>query len=168
WILGASDPEMELVEKLLRKVGETVAYAVDANGERVRGGTAYRDARAAIPEGMRTAFLVECDVPLPDNVERVVVDHHRPGDPGYGKGPAEFLPASSIGQVLSKLACWGLVGGVFVRSYADDPEAPIPGTERPKLGEIRTIPQDNAPFLWAVFIPGVGWLYVDKELVLAA
>jgi hypothetical protein len=31
------------------------------------------------------------------------IDHHRPGDPGYGKPPAEFLAASSIGQALTLL-----------------------------------------------------------------
>lgn len=31
------------------------------------------------------------------------VDHHRPGDPGYGRPPEEFLAASSIGQVVSLL-----------------------------------------------------------------
>jgi hypothetical protein len=32
-----------------------------------------------------------------------VVDHHRPGDPGYGKPPEEFWGGSSIGQVLELL-----------------------------------------------------------------
>jgi hypothetical protein len=32
-------------------------------------------------------------------------DHHRPGDPGFGRPPADFLPASSVGQVLQILAC---------------------------------------------------------------
>lgn len=32
-----------------------------------------------------------------------VVDHHRPGDPGYGRPSAEFMTASSIGQVLAIL-----------------------------------------------------------------
>jgi hypothetical protein len=33
----------------------------------------------------------------------VIIDHHNPGDPGYGRSPAEFLPASSIGQVIAIL-----------------------------------------------------------------
>lgn len=32
------------------------------------------------------------------------IDHHRPGDPGYGAPPAEFLAASSIGQVIAELS----------------------------------------------------------------
>lgn len=38
WILGASDPEMEAIEALLRECGEQIAYAVDARWERVRLG----------------------------------------------------------------------------------------------------------------------------------
>ncbi len=34
----------------------------------------------------------------------VRVDHHRPGDPGYGVAPEEFLRGSSIGQVVALLA----------------------------------------------------------------
>lgn len=37
------------------------------------------------------------------------IDHHTPGDPGYGRPPAEFLPASSIGQVIDELARLGRV-----------------------------------------------------------
>src|SRR5690606_25622302 len=37
----------------------------------------------------------------------VVIDHHRPGDPGYGRPPEEFLAASSIGQVITELARLG-------------------------------------------------------------
>jgi hypothetical protein len=41
---------------------------------------------------------------------RVVrVDHHRPGDPGFGREPRDFLAASSIGQVAAALAQLGLL-----------------------------------------------------------
>lgn len=102
WILGASDPEMELIEKLLRECGETFVYATDERGERVRGGTAYK-ARAEIPAGVRRVYLVECDVATPEGVERVVIDHHRPEDPGYGRHPEGFFEASSIGQTIRRL-----------------------------------------------------------------
>ncbi len=39
-----------------------------------------------------------------DPLPLVVIDHHRPGDPGFGRPPAEFLPASSVGQVIAWLA----------------------------------------------------------------
>lgn len=34
WILGAPDPEMEMIERLLRQCGEKIMYATDASGQR--------------------------------------------------------------------------------------------------------------------------------------
>jgi hypothetical protein len=45
--------------------------------------------------------LVECGFAALPDVARI--DHHRPGDPGYGKPPSEFMAASSIGQVIAAL-----------------------------------------------------------------
>lgn len=101
WILGAPDPEMELIEELLRKCGETVVYATDESGRRVHPGNAYRCPVPEVPEDS-TVYAVECIGELPEGWIRI--DHHRPGDPGYGRSPDEFLPASSIGQVIAELA----------------------------------------------------------------
>src|SRR5690606_8892557 len=55
-----------------------------------------------IPAGARV-YRVECDGPvIPAGAQ--VIDHHRPGDPGFGKSPAEFMSASSIGQTIAELA----------------------------------------------------------------
>lgn len=101
WILGAPDPEMELIEKLLRECGEEYIYALDDRGERVHPGNAYRCPVPEVPEGS-TVYAVECTNIFPEGWVRI--DHHRPGDPGYGRPPAEFLAASSIGQVIATLA----------------------------------------------------------------
>jgi hypothetical protein len=95
WMLGAADPEMEAIEALLLECGERVTYAT-ADGHRVTGGTAYR----ADPVPGATHW-VECE--SPGQAREVIIDHHRPGDPGYGRPPAEFLLASSIGQVIAAL-----------------------------------------------------------------
>mgnify|MGYP006912946956 CR=1 FL=1 len=108
WILGAADPEMEAIETLLRACGERVEHAL-VRGERVSPAEAYR-ARLSPSADLRDVaevYLVECDlvgneIAHIDSVRRV--DHHRPGDPGYGQPPAEFLSASSIGQVIEILA----------------------------------------------------------------
>lgn len=109
WILGASDPEMAAIERLLAECGESVAYAVGPDGERVHPGNAYRSVgfRPAGTNDLctrdtREVYLVECGGDLPPDAK--VIDHHRPGDPGYGRPPEEFLPASSIGQVIAELA----------------------------------------------------------------
>ena len=101
WVLGAPDPEMELIENILRQCGETVLYATDESGRRVHPGNAYRCPIPSTPEGA-TVYAVECIDVLPEGWVRI--DHHRPGDPGYGRPPEEFMRASSIGQVISALA----------------------------------------------------------------
>ena len=112
WILGAPDPEMQAIETLLRECGERVAYALDERGERVHAGNAYADgctwyspeqpdptAPGAVAGEDYTLYCVEC---APTARDRVRIDHHRPGDPGYGRPPSEFMPASSLGQVDRK------------------------------------------------------------------
>jgi hypothetical protein len=124
WVLGAPDPEMEMIEKLLRDSGETVVYATMPDGQRVRPETAYRCPVPEVPEGA-TVYAVECIDVLPDGWVRI--DHHRRGDPGYGRPPEEFLPASSLGQVIAELARLGRlppaprqVGGGISSSMMDD------------------------------------------------
>jgi hypothetical protein len=67
----------------------------------VTGGTAYR----ADPVPGATHW-VECE--SPGQSRDVIIDHHRPGDPDYGRPPAEFLAASSIGQVIIALDRLGM------------------------------------------------------------
>lgn len=102
FILGASDPEMAAIEAAARTAGATVAYAT-ADGKRVHPANAYKAdgiGGAGVPEGA-TVVVVECRVEgVPPDV---LVDHHQPGDPGYGRPAAEFWPASSIGQAFAAL-----------------------------------------------------------------
>ncbi len=95
WILGASDPEMEMIQRILLAVGETVVYAA-VDGQRVRPDSAYRADGPAV-DG--PCVVVECAGPI----GAVVIDHHRPGDPGYGRAAADYWAASSIGQVCDLL-----------------------------------------------------------------
>ena len=94
WVLGASDPEMALIERILRDSRQVVAHAEIA-GRRVRGEEMYRCDLVSGP-----ALYVEC-APAGAPAD---IDHHRPGDRGFGRPPAEFLEASSVGQVLERLA----------------------------------------------------------------
>src|SRR5690606_36652810 len=109
WALGAPDPEMQRIEDLLSGLGEQVVHALDAAGQRVHPGAAYRATAlsAPVPDGA-AVYAVECGGPaIPAGA--VAIDHHRPGDPGYGRPPAEFLAASSIGQVIAQLARLGRI-----------------------------------------------------------
>lgn len=122
WVLGAADPEMAAIESLLRECGEQVAYAT-VNGERVHSGNAYSEL-TKVPTGYGTVYAVEClgagsayDDPHGVVLERRRVDHHRAGDPGYGRPPSEFLAASSIGQVITELARLGVLPESWHRDY---------------------------------------------------
>ncbi|GEM_PF-6844881 len=134
FLLGAEDPEMNLIEKflkvatresliagygyalietpLLSKVAtrptkreptkctrvESLEYrtnAYQANAWRVVSGSDI---------GRETLVTVECDITPNYKTAKLVVDHHRPGDPGFGKPPSEAIPASSLGQILRLFA----------------------------------------------------------------
>lgn len=114
FILGASDPEMTEIEAVVTAAGHRVAYAM-ANGTRVHPGNAYK-ANGLYDGGNDHVVRVECGgadatVMRPainegeDDYghglnECVRIDHHFPGDPGFGRPPAEYMEASSLGQVL--------------------------------------------------------------------
>lgn len=104
FMLGADDPEMRAIEKILkkRKLGR-ISHAT-IGGVRVSPGSAYRaDGIPGLTAG-DTLVRIECEpVVVPDGVHVVVIDHHRPGDPGYDLGPELFWQASSIGQLHNYL-----------------------------------------------------------------
>jgi hypothetical protein len=101
YVLGARDPEMDEMERVLKKRELSYLYA-KVNGVRVNPGNAYKaDNRNEIPLNTRTVFI-ECE--MQEIGRNVVIDHHRPNDPGYGKPPELFLEASSLGQLLNRLS----------------------------------------------------------------
>lgn len=104
FVLGAGDPEMVAIEHLLAEHA-VPALRARVGGKRVYPANAYR---AAVPpqavdvlaNGGRV-WLVECVGEVPAGAARI--DHHRPGDPGFGHPPAEFWCASSLGQTVAVL-----------------------------------------------------------------
>lgn len=166
--LGASDPEMERIEALLRTAGWPVAYAVTETGERVRGGEAFRSyCREA--DRMRWVggliVLVECDMddtgygtrdPQYTDCAAVVlrIDHHRPGDPGYGVPPRNFLRGSSLGQVLSLLSEEGWTPPWPTAKHSSHPAGP----------SVEWLDGRGPWVLWAAWRPYV----IPDDLVLAA
>jgi len=96
YLAGAKDPEMERAIDILTKQGKTVIQA-KKGGVPVHAANAYEaDNEDDIPTGTKVIFM-ECGF----LIKRF--DHHRPGDPGYGKGPSLYWEASSIGQVYEHL-----------------------------------------------------------------
>lgn len=108
WVLGASDPEMAVIRAILTEHRERYQFAVTDTGEPVRPGDAYKARLSRIPPPGSTLVLVECDVQdSKEGYEIVRIDHHRPGDPGYGQPPEKYLEASSVGQVVHRLHALG-------------------------------------------------------------
>jgi hypothetical protein len=143
-ILGAADPEMAAIEGLLTAAGIPFAYAA-VDGVRCHPGNAYKanslvGGNAAIPQMPAyddagrpqcavCAVTVECQVEYrPDLIEITHrVDHHRPGDPGYGLPPGQYWPASSLGQVCAVVGVLGdepgeqyYDGAVRIRTFQSD------------------------------------------------
>jgi len=163
WVLGAPDPEMQMIENLLSQAGEQVVHALDETGQRVHPGSAYRVVAlsALVPDGA-TVYAVECGgAAIPAGA--VVIDHHRPGDPGYGRPPAEFLPASSIGQVISELAWMDVLpeDWRYVGIHPDDP------TYLDRAGELAPLPGGRNVRYWHAL--GMSYDYhIPADHVLAA
>ena len=103
YLLGANDPEMQAIWKMLRKIGAQIVYA-SISETRVHPGQAYRADPVPELNAGDTLVLIECQPTfIPDGVNVIVVDHHRPGDPGYDLGPEHYWEASSIGQLHALL-----------------------------------------------------------------
>ena len=111
FVLGAQDPEMREIERVLARTNAPFMHAA-RNGVRCTPRTAY-EADSVVRVGRRgfarpmvlppqsPAVFVECTVLGHEPVLRV--DHHHPGDPGYDKSPERYLEGSSLGQVLRLL-----------------------------------------------------------------
>lgn len=111
FVLGAQDPEMREIERVVTRSGRKFLHAA-RDGFRCQPSNAYaadgvvllgRDAfaRPALLPPKAPIVAVECDLPAHPPVARV--DHHNPGDPGFEKPPEEYLAGSSLGQVLTLL-----------------------------------------------------------------
>ena len=139
-ILGAADPEMAAIEEVAISYGFNVAYAGNYDpaypkqGKFVRchPGNAnkceviqFANGQTLMPWGEGTiaasdVWFVECRVE--GQPADLIIDHHNPGDPGFGFPPAKFWQGSSIGQfckAISKYETLQWHGGEEVHGPAD-------------------------------------------------
>lgn len=101
FVLGASDPEMDRIRAIIRGTDNAMFIFAKHHGDLVNPKTAYAADTPVIPRGITEVVAVECAWEKDDLI--VHLDHHRPGDHGYGMPPERYLEASSIGQVLAFL-----------------------------------------------------------------
>jgi len=136
-VFGPGDPEQVAAEQIVVAASRAVWYActTDADGRSVRvhpgnayAATGYYPASDPLayyhgPAWADVTHLFECAPSDTSDLASDVIrlDHHRPGDPGYGRPPAEFLPASAIGQLVSFLAAHGLWRGEPLSSSSEAP-----------------------------------------------
>ena len=99
FVLGAPDHEMQTIRAICQAEGLPHGHAT-VYGETVHSYDAYcaTGVSALVPSGDVKIVFVECSVLGLQCHE--VIDHHQPGDPGFGKEPHEFLEGSSLGQFL--------------------------------------------------------------------
>ena len=98
FLLGAKDPEMDIIEVILKELNINYEYA-SVQGERCQAYNVYKaDNSIADTE----VVCVEC---MSDNVSGriILLDHHNQDDVGYNLKFDQYVEASSIGQVLRYL-----------------------------------------------------------------
>jgi len=177
WILGASDPEMQEIEKLLRDAEEKFGYAV-ADGARVHPGNAGRATDTMWPESENTGpawgsvtHLVECRcAPLaciPSSI--TIIDHHNPGDDGFGISPDEFFRGSSLGQVIEELARLQKIPGSFGYSAAYNCDAAKWwGVGVSPFGGLAILERYNGGYVWRDLPNNMKYAMAADHCLLAA
>ncbi len=104
FLLGADDPEMRAMEMILEDYCASMFQYATISGKRVTPGNSYEaDSIDGLQDGDELILVESQPSFIPYGVKKVVIDHHRPGDPGYDLGPEQFLEASSLGQLLKLL-----------------------------------------------------------------
>lgn len=120
FVLGAADPEMKRIEEVLTRLDVPFSHALfkgaDGTWSRVHGGVAYKATEvgfigkdgAVVLNGVNpeTLVFVECAIAGMSPVDRL--DHHNPGDRGYGAAPEFYWEASSLGQLYHFLKEWAV------------------------------------------------------------
>lgn len=115
-ILGAKDPEMDHIEKLLTKHSVPYVYCIDSNKQRVIPRKAYEQPLSLIMSGINSSserIWIEC-APKEGTID-LRIDHHREGDPGYNE--PSFMGAS-IAQ-LCQLFGWSIDRDVEITAWMD-------------------------------------------------
>jgi hypothetical protein len=97
FVLGAQDPEMDMIEeRIIVPLALNSEYAT-INSTRVDPSNAYQVENKIDESSDKKIVLIECGG---EHLSGIKIDHHRPGDPGYGVKAEDFFNASSLGQMV--------------------------------------------------------------------
>lgn len=98
FLVGADDPEMREIIRVLTDNGYDFDYAYAKSGRRATPGEAYYCNTPVVPAG-HTLVCIECQPEGYKDGDYIKIDHHRPGDPGFALTAEHYFEASSIGQL---------------------------------------------------------------------
>jgi hypothetical protein len=106
FVLGAQDPEMMEIARVLEEQQQPYGWATAAGGKLVHPYNAYEAYGVRVSGNASNGTInpsdeiifVECRVM--GLVAHHRIDHHAEGDPGFGRPPREYLEGSSLGQLL--------------------------------------------------------------------
>lgn len=97
FLIGAKDPEMDVIEGILMAMEYNYIYAKE-DGIRVHPTNAYK--ANEIDTHLNNIIFIECDVSGNNRRKGLSLDHHNFGDYGFKKSYKHFLEASSVGQLF--------------------------------------------------------------------
>ncbi len=97
FLLGAEDPEMNIIESILKEMKYNYQYAT-VDKTIVHPSNAYF--ADDINCDLESIVFVECDISGNFKSKGLSIDHHASGDYGFKKNYKQFLEASSIGQLF--------------------------------------------------------------------
>jgi len=113
-IFGAPDPEAQKARELCREYdvpfGQATSFLgpLEVKPARAYNADGWRDEAGELRPGVRVLLFECCGKQLMLKLLGASsynwLDHHRRGDRGWGKPPAQFWPASSLGQLAAELA----------------------------------------------------------------
>jgi len=101
YILGSKDTEMDVIESVLKDKGLPYGYALNEKDQRVFPAEAYSFAsqsKGTIGDGEEFIWI-ECAT----GGQKSNMDHHFPGNPGFGLPAEQSVAASSLGQLCKHL-----------------------------------------------------------------
>lgn len=102
FVLGSQDHEMREIERVCREDGHAFGYA-QVSGQVVKSCNAYSATGIGLNAIPRDSRVVCVESAVMGLRAFDIIDHHNPGDPGYGKSPAQFFEGSSLGQFLTMI-----------------------------------------------------------------
>lgn len=120
FVLGANDPEMDRIERVLIELNAHYLFA-NINDTRCNPSNAYKMDKLDV--GNLIPVFIECGGSnefMAQFVPFVKIDHHNEGDFGFDKGPEQYWEASSLGQLHRLLLAQGASPCVLDMVFGED------------------------------------------------